>query len=105
MVPRKLYLSLVRTLANTVVALIRPRNRTLSLLLNDLEAYLTNPNLTSAGIKQLANLLHSNRWKATCIVTFLLDKGNQQVVLELNELKKNKRFVFWTATLLRNQRA
>ncbi len=52
---------LVRTLATTVTALVRHRNRPQGLLLSELGAYLAGPTHAPAGTKQLANLIHSPR--------------------------------------------
>jgi hypothetical protein len=71
----KLDLRLVRTLANTVLAIIRHRDRPLALLLSELGALLVGPAHAPAGIKRLANLIHSERWQASLIEDYLLEQG------------------------------
>jgi hypothetical protein len=73
---------LVRTLAHSVLALVRHRNRALALLLSELGAYLTGPEHAPAGTKRLANLLHSPRWQADQIAQYLLQQGCAQVAAE-----------------------
>lgn len=70
---------LVSTLADTVTALIRQRNRPAGLLLSELGGYLTSPTHAPAGTKRLANLLHSARWEASAVETYVLTLGEQQV--------------------------
>lgn len=70
---------LVRTLAHSVVALVAHRNRPAALLLSELGAYLAGPEHAPAGTKRLANLLHSPRWQAAEIATYLLEQGRAQV--------------------------
>lgn len=76
---KQLDLRLVRTMANTVVAVVRHRNRPVALLLSELGAYLADPEHAPAGTKRLANLLHSKRWKAELIQDYLLSCGAQRV--------------------------
>jgi hypothetical protein len=73
---------LVRTLAHSVLALVRHRNRALALLLSELGAYLTGPEHAPAGTKRLANLLHSPRWQAERVAQHLLEQGRTQVAGE-----------------------
>src|SRR5262249_41986280 len=70
---------LVRTLAQSVVALVAHRNRPAALLLSELGAYLAGPEHAPAGTKRLANLLHSPRWQAAEIAAYLLAQGRAQV--------------------------
>lgn len=81
---------LVRTLANTVTALVRQRNRPVGLLLSELGAYLTGPTQAPAGTKRLANLIHSRRWPAEAIDTYLLRQGAEQVVSEAERVPEGR---------------
>jgi len=94
---QQLDLRLVRTLANTITALIRHRNRSLALLLSELGAYLTSPKHAPAGTKRLGNLLHSNRWKAQAIDDYLLRQENSGSKRRLSECRKAKLCAFWIA--------
>lgn len=69
---------LVRTVAHTVTALIRHRNRSLALLLSELGAYLAGPEHAPAGTKRLANLLHSDHWQAGVVDDYLLAQGHRR---------------------------
>jgi hypothetical protein len=80
---RILDLRLVRTLANTVTSIIRHRQRSTSLLLSELGAYLADPEHAPAGTKRLANLIHSANWQATAIDDYLLEEGRKRVQAEL----------------------
>ncbi|HZS00149.1 MAG TPA: transposase [Chloroflexota bacterium] len=73
---------LVRTLAHSVLALVRHRNRALALLLSELGAYLAGPEHAPAGTKRLANLIHSPRWQAAAIGRYLLRQGQARVLEE-----------------------
>ena len=73
---------LVRTLATTVSALVRHRNRATALLLSGLGAYLAGPTQAPAGTKRLANLVHSPRWQAQIIDDWLLEQGRACVERE-----------------------
>jgi len=73
---------LVRTMAATVSALVRHRNRALAPLLSELGAYLAGPTHAPAGTKRLANLVHSPRWRAQRIDAWLLAQGRAQVEAE-----------------------
>lgn len=74
---------LVRTLANTVTAIIRHRQRPTALLLSELGAYLTDPEHAPAGTKRLANLIHSHKWQAHDIEDYLLSAGQTRIEAEL----------------------
>src|SRR5256885_2676154 len=71
---------LVRTVAQSVVALVAHRHRPAALLLSELGAYLAGPEHAPAGTKRLANLLHSSRWQAAEIAAYLLEHGRAQAV-------------------------
>jgi hypothetical protein len=62
---------LVRTLADTVISIIRLRHRNCGLLLSELGAYLCGPAHAPAGTKRLSNLLRSPNWTASEIADYL----------------------------------
>lgn len=66
---------LVRTAQAAVGAIVRHRQRAQALLLSELGAYLTGPRHAPAGTKRLANLVHSPRWTADLIDTYLLEQA------------------------------
>jgi hypothetical protein len=80
----------VRTLAATVVALVRHRNRPLALLLSELGAFLAGPTHAPAGTKRLATLIHHRRWTATRIDDWLLAQGHAQVAQEAAQVPEGR---------------
>jgi hypothetical protein len=80
---RSLDLRLVRTLANTVTAIVRHRQRSTALLLSELGTYLTDPQHAPAGTKRLANLVHSSHWQAQAVEDYLLEQGRHRIDSEL----------------------
>lgn len=78
-------LRLVRTLADTVTAIVRHRQSSTALLLSELGAYVMNPQHAPAGTKRLANLLHSQNWRATAIADYLLQEAQRRVTTELSQ--------------------
>lgn len=76
---KRLDARLVRTLAATVVNIIRHRNRPLSLLLTELGELLIDGAHAPAGGKRLWRLLRSPKWVASLIRDWLLDKADGAV--------------------------
>lgn len=87
---RQLDLRLVRTMANTVIAVVRHRNRPVALLLSELGAYLADPEHAPAGTKRLANLLGSGRWRAEAVEDYLLACGTARVQEEARRVKEGR---------------
>jgi hypothetical protein len=95
---------LVRTLAQSIVALVAHRNRPAALLLSELGAYLAGPEHAPAGTKRLANLLHSPRWQAAEIAASLLEQGRARSRRRLRRCPRGGRCVFSTAVCSRTPR-
>ena len=70
---------LVRTLWQSVDALIRWRNRAHGLLLSELGGYLLSPDQAPAGTKRLSNLLRSPKWTAKVIEQFVWGLAEQRL--------------------------
>jgi hypothetical protein len=81
-------LRLVRTLANTVTAIIRHRQPSTALLLTELGAQISQPQHAPAGTKRLANLIHSQKWQASAINDYLLEAAQNRVDTELLQSKR-----------------
>ena len=81
---------LVRTLAATVAALVRHRNRAQGLLLSELGAYLAGPEHAPAGTKRLANLIHSPKGQAEEIDDYLLLLGQCRVAYEARRVPEGR---------------
>ena len=72
---------LVRTLANTVVAMIENRNKRFCLMLSELGALLAGPRHAPCT-KRLGNLLHSDHWRSEEIDEYLLEECRAEVKRE-----------------------
>src|SRR5581483_2464117 len=70
---------LVRTLAATVVNLVRQRNRAVSLLLTELGELLLDGAHAPAGVKRLWRLVASPKWDAAVIDTWLAEQADAAV--------------------------
>jgi hypothetical protein len=70
---------LLRTLVQTVQTIICFRDRINGLLLSELGGYLLHPSQAPAGTKRLSNLLHSPKWRAQDVDTYLWQQAEQQV--------------------------
>lgn len=81
---------LVRTLAATVLAIIRHRARSVALLLTELGTFLAGPEHAPAGVKRLARLLHSERWDASFLDDSLLDRGRERVATEAGRVPEGR---------------
>jgi hypothetical protein len=68
----------VRTLWQTVEAMIRFRNRAHGLLLSELGGYLLSPEHAPAGTKRLSNLLRCNKWTSDAIDDFLWQQAKER---------------------------
>jgi len=69
---------LVRTLHDTVAAILCFRNRSLGLLLSELGAYLLSPEHAPAGTKRLSNLLRSDKWQPKLLHDWLWQQATRQ---------------------------
>lgn len=76
---RQIDVRLVRTLWQTVEAMIRFRNRAHGLLLSELGGYLLSPEHAPAGTKRLSNLLRCSRWKTDLIDDFLWQQAKERL--------------------------
>jgi hypothetical protein len=85
---RTLDLRLVRTLADSVTAIVRHRQPLTALLLSELGSYICDPQHAPAGTKRLANLLHSSNWQAASIADYLLQEAQRRVTTELSQSKR-----------------
>jgi hypothetical protein len=75
----RLDVRLVRTLAATVVNLVRQRERTLGLLLTELGELLLDGARAPAGVKRLWRLLRSPNWQPGQVDTWLADRATEAV--------------------------
>ena len=95
---------LVRTLAQSVVALVAHRHRPAALLLSELGAYLAGPEHAPAGTKRLANLLHSPRWQAAEIGAYLREHGGAQVAAAAAQVPEGRALCILDGSVLEKAR-
>jgi hypothetical protein len=89
---------LVKTLLDLVLVILMHRNRNSGLLLSELGDHLLGGERGPAGVKRIASLLHSHRWRSGLIVKWLWGRGNEKV----KELKERKEaiYVIWDESVL-----
>jgi len=67
---------LVRTVANTVMAIVANRNRAMALLLSELGEYLAGgPEHSPAATKRIDRLIHSQGWRAEEVEGYLMEEA------------------------------
>lgn len=76
---RQLDRRLVQTFGNVLVGILKRRERTLNLLLTDIGEVLTDGAHAPAGVKRIARLIHSPKWAADLVDTWLLEEADQAV--------------------------
>jgi Transposase DDE domain len=89
---------LVKTLLDLVLVILMHRNRNSGLLLSELGDHLLGGEHGPAGVKRIANLLHSHRWRSSLIVKYLWGRANERVK-ELRE-RKEAIYVIWDESVL-----
>jgi preprotein translocase subunit SecG len=70
---------LVKTLLDLVLVILMHRNRSSGLLLSELGDQLLGGERGPAGVKRIASLVHSVRWKSTLIVNYLWKRAEEKV--------------------------
>ena len=89
---------LVKTLLDLVLVILMHRNRNNGLLLSELGDHLVGGDRGPAGVKRIANLLHSGKWKSNLIVKWLWQRGYEKVK-ELQE-QNEEPYVVWDESVL-----
>jgi hypothetical protein len=89
---------LVKTMLDLVLVILMHRHRNNGLLLSELGDHLLGGERGPAGVKRIASLLHSHRWRSSLIVKYLWGRGNERV----QELKKQNEeiYVIWDESVL-----
>lgn len=88
----------VRTLVQTVEAILVFRDPSHGLLLSELGGYLDRLGAGGGGTKRLSTLIHHPKWKATQIEEFLLERADQQ--LAQWEGQGEEGLLIWDGTVL-----
>lgn len=89
---------LVKTLLDLVLVILMHRHRNSGLLLSELGDHLLGGERGPAGVKRIASLLHSHRWRSSLIVKWLWGRGNEKVK-ELRE-QNEEIYVIWDESVL-----
>lgn len=89
---------LVKTFLDLVLVILIHRHRNNGLLLSELGDHLLGGERGPAGVKRIAKLLHSTKWRSTLIITQLW-KQAQQRVRELAGQKETV-YVIWDESVL-----
>src|SRR5512147_2966149 len=89
---------LVKTLLDLVLVILMHRNRNTGLLLSELGDHLLGGERGPAGVKRIANLIHSVKWKSTLIVNYLWKRADEKV----KELRQEGEdiYVIWDESVL-----
>jgi hypothetical protein len=89
---------LVKTMLDLVLVILMHRHRNSGLLLSELGDHLLGGVRGPAGVKRIASLLHSHRWRSSLIVKWLWGRGNEKVK-ELRE-RKEEIYAIWDESVL-----
>jgi len=88
----------VKTLLDLVMVILMHRNRNNGLLLSELGDHLLGGERGPAGVKRIANLIHSVKWGSILIVNYLWKCGDEKIkgLLGQNETA----YVIWDESVL-----
>lgn len=89
---------IVKTLLDLVLVILMHRNRSSGLLLSELGDHLLGGERGPAGVKRIASLLHSGKWKSRLIVNHLWKRADEKVK-ELRETHVGV-YVIWDESVL-----
>jgi hypothetical protein len=70
---------LVKTFLDLVLVILMHRNRNTGLLLSELGDHLLGGERGPAGVKRIANLIHSVKWGSSLILNYLWKVGDEKV--------------------------
>lgn len=89
---------LVKTFLDLVLVILMHRHRNNGLLLSELGDHLMGGAKGPAGVKRIASLLHSGKWKSDLILKYLWQRANEKV----QELRgqKEEAYVIWDESVL-----
>ena len=88
----------VKTLLDLVFVILMHRNRSSGLLLSELGDQLLGGERGPAGVKRIANLLHSKRWRSSWIVKDLWGRADEKV--KESRQQKEEIYVIWDERVL-----
>jgi hypothetical protein len=95
---KKIDRRLVKTLLDLVLVILMHRHRNHGLVLSELGDHLLGGERGPAGVKRIASLLHSVRWKSVWIADYLWERADKRV----KELRAQKEaaYVIWDESVL-----
>ena len=95
---RKVDRRLVKTLLDLVLVMVMHRHRNSGLLLSELGDCLLGGERGPAGVKRIASLVHSKRWRSSLIVRYLWRRADERV----KELRQQNEevYVIWDESVL-----
>jgi hypothetical protein len=97
-VHRQLDRRLVQTFLDLVLVIVMHRHRNQGLVLSELGGHLLGAAHAPAGVKRIANLLHSPRWSGAVVDDFLWAQADHQVQ-ELRRVEQPA-YVLWDESVL-----
>lgn len=89
---------LVKTFLDLVMVILMHRHRNNGLLLSELGDHLLGGERGPAGVKRIANLLHSEKWGSILILKYLWRRANEKVQGLLEQ--KEAAYVIWDESVL-----
>jgi hypothetical protein len=89
---------LVQTLLDLILVIVMHRHRNYGLVLSELGGHLLGAAHAPAGVKRIANLLHSSRWSGAVVDDFLWTQANHRVQ-ELQD-EGPAAYVLWDESVL-----
>jgi hypothetical protein len=95
---RKVDRRVVKTLLDLVLVILMHRHRNNGLLLSELGDHLLGGARGPAGVKRIASLLHSGKWKSQWLVNFLWKRADEKV----KELRESQEAIYaiWDESVL-----
>ena len=95
---RKVDRRLVKTLLDLVLVILMHRHRNSGLLLSELGDHLVGGERGPAGVKRIASLVHSVRWKSSLLVNYLWKCADEKVKALREE--QEAIYVIWDESVL-----
>jgi Transposase DDE domain len=89
---------LVQTVLDLILVIVMHRHRNHGLVLSELGEHLLGAAHAPAGVKRIANLLHSSRWSGTVIEDFLWRQAEQQI--QALQTAEQQAYALWDESVL-----
>lgn len=95
---RKVDRRLVKTMLDLVLVILMHRHRNNGLLLSELGDHLLGGGRGPAGVKRIASLLHSKKWRSGLILKYLWGQANEKV--KQLRVQREAAYVIWDESVL-----